>query len=227
VDAGFGRPGPFVVLEGPDGAGKSRAAAALVASLRAAGHDVVAVREPGGTPLGEALRDILLRAGVVDRTPVADALLFSSARAELVSEVIRPALAAGSVVVSDRYATSTAAYQGYGAGVDLEQLASLEALATGGLQPDLVLLIDVPVEAGLARRAAGTQGETRFEEHFDADFHARVRAGYLKMAGTDPVLWRILDGTRSEADVARLVNDHVAHLLARSEPFGVPARTDT
>ena len=214
-----------MVLEGPDGAGKSKAAAALVRAMRDAGHRVVAVREPGGTPLGEALRDILLRAGVVDRTPVADALLFSAARAELVSEVIRPALASGAIVVCDRYATSTAAYQGYGGGVDLAQLASLEALATGGLRPDLVMLIDVPVEAGLARRAAGAKGETRFEEHFDHDFHARVRRGYLAMAAADPARWRILDGTRSEADVAAAVVAHMEHLLTRDEPFVAPART--
>ena len=216
-----------MVLEGPDGAGKSKAAARLVRALRDSGRVVVAVREPGGTPLGEALRDILLRAGVVDRTPVADALLFSSARAELVSEVIRPALASGAIVVCDRYATSTAAYQGYGGGVDLAQLASLEALATGGLRPDLILLIDVPVEDGLARRAAGTGGETRFEDHFDHEFHARVREGYLAMAAADPMRWRILDGTRSEADVGGAVLDEVERLLSRNEPFVAPARTMT
>ncbi len=214
-----------MVLEGPDGAGKSRAAAAVVGWLRAAGHPVVAVREPGGTPLGEALRDILLRAGVVERTPVADALLFSAARAELVSQVIRPALAAGAIVVSDRYATSTSAYQGYGGGVDLGRLASLEALATGGLRPDLVILIDVPVEAGLARRAAGATGETRFEEHFDRGFHARVRAGYLSMAAADPERWRILDGTASESDVAQAVVAEVERLIAGDEPSVALARS--
>lgn len=214
-----------MVLEGPDGAGKSRAAAALVDRLRGSGLSVVAVREPGGTPLGEALRDVLLRAGVVERTAVADALLFSAARAELVGEVIRPALDAGAIVISDRYATSTTAYQGYGGGVDLEQLASLERLATGGLRPDLILLIDVPVEAGLARRAAGVQRETRFEEHFDRDFHERVRAGYLAMARADPERWRILDGIRSESDVAQAVIDHVERLVTASEPFMALART--
>jgi dTMP kinase len=227
VDDGQGRRGLFVVLEGPDGAGKSKAAAGLVRSLRDSGHVVVAVREPGGTPLGEALRDILLRAGVVDRTPVADALLFSAARAELVSEVIRPALASGAIVVCDRYATSTAAYQGYGGGVDLAQLASLETLATGDLRPDLVILIDVPVEAGLARRAAGARGETRFEEHFDHEFHARVREGYLAMAAADPTRWRILDGTRTQADVAEAVVDQVERLLSRNEPIVAPARSTT
>ncbi len=214
-----------MVLEGPDGAGKSIAAAALVSGLREAGYVVVGVREPGGTPLGEALRDILLRAGVVDRTPVADALLFSAARAELVSQVIRPALATGAVVVSDRYAASTTAYQGYGGGVDLGHLASLEALATGGLRPELTILIDVPVEAGLARRAAGGRGETRFEEHFDRDFHARVREGYLRMAEADPGRWQVIDGTRPEADVATAVIARVGHLLRASEPFATLART--
>ena len=214
-----------MVLEGPDGAGKSRAAAALVSALREAGYVVVGVREPGGTPLGEALRDVLLRAGVVERTPVADALLFSAARAELVSEVIRPALEAGAVVVSDRYATSTSAYQGYGGGVDLGHLASLEVLATGGLKPELTILIDVPVEAGLARRAAGGPGETRFEEHFDRDFHARVREGYRSMAAADPERWSVIDGTRSEAEVAAAVIARVTRLLDASEPFRTLART--
>ncbi len=224
MDAGGGRPGSFVVLEGPDGAGKSKSAAALVAWLRHAGHEVVAAREPGGTPLGEALREILLRVGVVERTAVADALLFSAARAELVSEVVRPALRSGAIVVCDRYATSTTAYQGYGGGVDLAQLASLETLATGGLRPDLVVLIDVPVEAGLARRAAGGRGETRFEERFDHAFHTRVREGYLAMAQADPTRWAILDGTDPEVDVAHAVVQHVERLLGRNEPSVARAR---
>ncbi|MBX3029992.1 MAG: dTMP kinase [Chloroflexi bacterium] len=202
----------FVVLEGPDGAGKSGAAASLVAALRAAGHEVTPTREPGGTPIGEALREVLLRAGVVERSGLADALLFSAARAELVQEVIRPALARGSIVVSDRYATSTTAYQGYGSGVPLDQLLLLERITTGGLRPDLVVLIDVPVEAGLARRGVAAGGETRFEEAFDREFHERVRDGYRAMAAADPTRWRVVDGTRSEADVAR---DVVAIVTSR------------
>ena len=195
--------GRFVVLEGPDGAGKSAAAASLVRGLLASGHDdVVATREPGGTPIGEALRQVLLRAGVVERSGLADALLFSAARAELVRAVIRPALERGAVVVSDRYATSTTAYQGYGAGVPLDDLRALEGVATGGLRPDLVVLIDLPVEAGLARRGSGAGGETRFEEAFDRAFHERVRQGYLAMAAADPARWRIVDGTMTAAAVA-------------------------
>ncbi len=205
--------GLFVVLEGPDGAGKSAAAAALVRELRARGHDVVPTREPGGTPIGEALREVLLRAGAVGRSGLADALLFSAARAELVAEVIRPALDRGAVVVSDRYATSTTAYQGYGSGVPLDQLLLLERVATGGLRPDLVVLIDLPVEAGLARRAQGVGGETRFEEAFDRDFHERVRGGYRAMAAADPARWRLVDGTRSQAEVAAQVLALVAPRL--------------
>jgi dTMP kinase len=222
VDDRQGGTGLFVVLEGPDGAGKSGAAARLVDALRAAGTTVTATREPGGTPIGEALREVLLRSGVVERSGIADALLFSAARAELVRQVIRPALARGEVVVSDRYATSTAAYQGHGAGVPLDELARLERIATGGLRPDLVVLIDVPVEAGLARRGAARGGETRFEEAFDRAFHERVREGYLAMAAADPDRWRIVDGTRPEADVARAVLDLVQHRLARSAGVGEP-----
>jgi dTMP kinase len=194
--------GLFVVLEGPDGAGKSGAAASVVEALRGTGLDVVATREPGGTPIGEALREVLLRAGAVERSGLADALLFNAARAELVRTVIRPALERGAVVVSDRYATSSTAYQGYGAGVPLDELRALERVATGGLRPDLVVLVDVPVEAGLARRQAGAGGETRFEEAFDRAFHERVRQGYLSMASEDPARWRVVDGTRSPAEVA-------------------------
>jgi dTMP kinase len=214
--------GLFVVLEGPDGAGKSGAAASLVRSLRAAGHAVTATREPGGTPIGEALRDVLLRAGVAERSGLADALLFSAARAELVRQVIRPALSRGEVVVSDRYATSTTAYQGYGAGVPLDQLAALERVATGGLRPALIVLIDVSVEAGLARRGAARGGETRFEELFDRAFHERVRDGYLAMAAADPDRWRIVDGTRPEAQVATEVLDIVRRRLRGADVTGEP-----
>jgi dTMP kinase len=157
---------------------------------------------------------VLLRTGVVERSGLADALLFSAARAELVGEVIRPALARGSIVVSDRYATSTTAYQGYGSGVPLDQLLLLERITTGGLRPDLVVLIDVPVEAGLARRSVAAGGETRFEEGFDRDFHERVRDGYRAMAAADPGRWRIVDGTRSPGEVAADVLASVTRALA-------------
>jgi dTMP kinase len=227
VEAAAGRKGRLVAVEGPDGAGKSGAAARLVDALRADGRAVTPVREPGGTPIGEALRDVLLRAGAVERSPLADALLFSAARAELVGRIIRPALERGDIVVTDRYATSTMAYQGYGGGVDRARLEDLERVATGGLVPDLVILIDVPVEDGLARRVAGGGGETRFEEWFDRDFHQRVRDGYLEMARADPARWRIVDGTREPAEVSGEVLRHVRALIGMAsagDPIASAAR---
>jgi dTMP kinase len=215
--AGAARPqsrGLFIVLEGPDGAGKSVQATRLAARLRDMGLAVTTTREPGGTPLGEQVRAVLLDPGPAVRGPVADALLFNAARSQLVAEVIRPALERGEVVISDRYATSTLAYQGYGSGLDRSVLSTIQAWVTGGLMPDLVVLIDVPVEVGLARRDAGHAAElTRFEdaERHDLAFHRRVREGYLEMATADPERWQVVDGSGSAdavaAEVARAVDD--------------------
>lgn len=206
------RRGRFIVLEGPDGAGKSAQAGLLAERLSERGFTVTLTREPGGTRLGEQVRAILLDPSDVARGPIADALLFNAARSQLVSEVIMPALERGDVVICDRYATSTMAYQGYGSGVDRAVLATIQAWVTGGLQPDLVVVIDVPVEVGLARRDAGRAEElTRFEddERHDLAFHQRVRAGYHEMAAADPTRWIIVDGSGSfeevAAEVARVV----------------------
>jgi dTMP kinase len=220
--------GRFIVLEGPDGAGKSVQAPRLVAHLRQRGFDVTLTREPGGTPLGEQIRGVLLDPGPVARGPVADALLFNAARSQLVTEVIRPALERGSIVVSDRYATSTMAYQGYGSGVDREVLAGIERLVTGGLAPDLVVLIDVPAAVGLARRQAGSTSErTRFEdaERHDSAFHERVRKGYLEMAAAEPGRWVTVTGDASVEDVAASVAGAVDAFLLRSGVHG-PSTTD-
>jgi len=205
--------GLFVTLEGPDGSGKTSQAARLAATLEHDGFDVVLVREPGGTELGERLRELLLHRDDLAIEPLSDALLFNAARAQLVSEVIRPALAAGHRVVCARFADSTLAYQGYGAGLDLAFLRSLEAIATGGLRPDLTILLDLPVEAGLARKRRGRSALTRFEARLDLAFHRRVRDGFLQLARAEPERWRVIDASRPRAAVTGDVTAAAKSLL--------------
>jgi dTMP kinase len=206
----------FIALEGPDGAGKSVQAARLAESLRSSGRVVTLTREPGGTELGEAIRRLVLEAGDLPRTPVVDALLFSAARAQSVDEIIRPALERGEIVVCDRFADSTLAYQGYGGGIPVETLRQLERVATGGLRPHLVILLDLPVAVGLDRRAHGApEAVNRFESSsaHDAEFHESVRRGYLELAAAEPQRWRVIDAARDveavAADVALAVGDVV------------------
>lgn len=206
----------FITIEGPDGAGKSRQAALLADRLRAAGHDVVLTREPGGTDFGERIRALLMNAPVGGHDPLSDALLFNAARAKLIGQVIKPGLARGAVVVCDRYADSTRAYQGYGSGIHPDTLAGLQILSTGGLTPTRTVLIDVSVESGLARRQAGAEAEmTRFEqaESHDAAFHERVRKGFLQMAADEPDRWRVVDGEGDTEEVAERVWKAVADLF--------------
>ena len=218
-----------MTLEGPDGAGKSAVTAALAAALTGGGLSLTVVREPGGTPLGEAIRSILMDARMQPSGP-ADALLFNAARAELVATVIRPALARGDLVICDRYADSTLAYQGYGSGVPLDDLRAMAAVSTGGLSPDRTILFDVPVALGLERRRHGPDDQqTRFEDEgrHDRAFHERVRSGYLAMAAADPDRWRIVDASRP---LDRLIEDVLAALAelvaaARSEPDDASVRT--
>lgn len=178
------------MLEGGEGAGKSRLLDALGERLRSAGRGVTLTREPGGTPLGEQIRALVLaREALGD--PLAELLLFEAARARLVAAVIEPALERGDVVVCDRFAASSTAYQGYGRGLGRELVERANAIATGGLAPDLTLLLDLAVEQGLARRAGAGAGD-----HFDREtvaFHERVRAGYLELAAGDAAGWRVID----------------------------------
>lgn len=206
--------GRFITLEGPDGSGKTHHAARLADALRARGHDVVLTREPGGTPLGERIRALLLTRGDAPLGPRTDALLFNAARAQHVWEVVDPALAAGRVVVCARYADSTLAYQGYGSGVPLDELRALIRIATGGRTPDRTILLDLPVEAGL-RRKSPDDTETRFETAFDLEFHLRVRAGFLEMAAADPGRWALVDADRDADAVFASV---LAAALAVVEP---------
>ena len=190
--------GTFITLEGSEGAGKTVLAKRLAEALERRGHVVVSTREPGGTGLGERLRAILLeQAGAGETAPVdarADALLFNAARAQLVAEVIRPALERGEIVVCARFADSTLAYQGYGAGLALDELRTIQAVATGGLAPDLTILLDVEPEIGLGRKTGASRN--RFESTFDLAFHRRVRAGFLQLARDEPARFRVVDSSR-------------------------------
>jgi dTMP kinase len=204
--------GLFVTLEGPEGAGKTVIAKRLVAALERRGRVVLSTREPGGTRLGERLRAILLEHGVDGGAPVdprADALLFNAARAQLVAEVIRPALDRGEVVLCARFADSTLAYQGYGAGLPIAELRSIADVATGGLKPDLTILLDVPPEIGLGRKTGDSRN--RFESAFDLPFHQRVRAGFLALAGEEPDRFRVIDSARH---IDAVTSDVIAAVLA-------------
>lgn len=189
--------GWFITIEGPEGGGKTTQAERLRAHLaREPGGTVQLAREPGGTWLGERVREILLArtgAGAAPTDPLTDAFLFNAARRQLVREVIRPAMDAGTTVICARFADSSLAYQGHGAGVPLEHLRTLADLATDGLTPDLTFLLDLPVEAGLARKAPGDV--TRFEAEFDLDFHRRVREGFLALASAEPARFVVIDAT--------------------------------
>ncbi|MDD5705855.1 MAG: dTMP kinase [Kiritimatiellae bacterium] len=198
--------GVFITFEGPEGSGKSTHLRRLTERLRAAGRSVVVTREPGGTPVGEALRG-LLQHDTVSEAPVprAEALLFCASRAQLVERTIAPALARGDWVLCDRFADSTFAYQGYGRGFDLATLEAINRFATGDLRPDLTILLDIEADAGrrrLAARQAGA-GETadRFEREAAA-FHERLRRGFLSLAAAAPTRFLVIDSGRDEETVA-------------------------
>lgn len=218
--------GWFITIEGPEGGGKTTQAEHLRAHLESLGRPVHVTREPGGTWLGERIREVLLARTAGSSTtaadPLTDALLFNAARRQLVREVIAPSLAAGTTVICARYTDSTIAYQGYGAGVPLDQLTTLARIATDGLVPDLTVLLDLPVEVGLARKAP--DDVTRFEAEFDRAFHERVRAGFLAIASTEAHRFVRIDATQSEAAVAaEIVGVLDARSVAR-EPESTSAR---
>jgi dTMP kinase len=189
--------GVFITFEGGDGSGKSTQSRRLAKRLQAEGRQVLLLREPGGTKLGEKVRKVLLERKHPIQ-PEAELLLFLAARAELVRDVIRPALARGEVVLCDRFSDSTLAYQGYGRGLDIESLTQLDVWATGGLVPDLTVLLDVPVEVGRAH--VGKDADAIERE--DNAFHERVRRGFLTIAAEAPDRFLVLDATRNKADVS-------------------------
>ena len=185
----------------------------LADALRTSGREVVLTREPGGTPLGERIRDVLLHAQEVPLSPESQVLLFSAARAQLVRDVIRPALAAGKMVIADRYFDSTLAYQGYAGGADLEGLHALQRFAVGETVPERTFLLDVPVDVIVARREQAKRRWDRFEVEGRA-FHERLRDGYLRLAAADPRRFIVVQGDRDEATVAAEIAREVDALLA-------------
>ena len=181
----------FITLEGPEGSGKTSHIPHLVEFLREKGYTVFPTREPGGTSIGEQIREVIHDLKNVEMHPRTETLLYQAARAQIVEQVIRPRLAAGEIVLSDRYADSTIAYQGYGHQQDLEQVRALIHYATGGLVPDLTILLDLDVEVGLKRKTR--QDEWNRLDAYTVDFHRRVRAGYLEMVKLDPARWSVVD----------------------------------
>ncbi|MCB0017026.1 MAG: dTMP kinase [Anaerolineales bacterium] len=200
----------FVTFEGSEGSGKSTQLRLLVEYLQAQGREIVVTREPGGTQIGEQIRDILHDVANTAMTSEAEILLYSAARAQLVREVIRPALAAGKLVLSDRYYDSTYAYQGYGRGLDLTMLRHVTQLATGGLKPDLTIFFDLSVERGLARRVAGGDEMNRMDQQQMA-FYERVYAGYQELVTAEPERWHVVDGDRPVGAIQAEVRELLAN----------------
>lgn len=197
-----------MTFEGPEGSGKSTQARLLYESLHARRFPVILTREPGGTRIGDLIRRIVLDLQHTEMAPTTEMLLFSAARAQLVSEVIRPYLEQGGIVVCDRYADSTYAYQGYGLGRDLSELRVITAAATGGLRPDITFYLDISAEAGLERKRRKHPGARLLVQHsidqewnrLDArelEYHQRVEAGYRELIAQDPERWRVLDARQS------------------------------
>ena len=205
--------GLFITLEGPEGAGKSTNRDYLAAHLRDHGLDVLLTREPGGTPLAERIRELLLAPSDEKMDADTELLLVFAARAQHLAEVIRPALARGAVVLCDRFTDATYAYQGGGRGLSVERIATLERFVQGGLQPDLTLLFDLPVEIGLSRAAARGRLD-RFEQEGQAFFEA-VRQAYLDRAKADPQRYRLIDAAQPLAAVQQSLDGLVGQIVER------------
>ncbi|HEX7974285.1 MAG TPA: dTMP kinase [Anaerolineales bacterium] len=206
----------FITFEGSEGCGKTTQVAELAKYLCQQGHPVLVTREPGGTPIGDQIREVLFSMRNTDMEPRAEILLFQASRAQLVSKVILPHLQKGGIVLSDRYADSTLAYQGYGYQLDLIPLRALIDFATGGLKPDLTLLLDLDVAAGLKRR--NKAGDINRLDAYQLEFYQRVRSGYHQMVQEDPQRWVVVDADQPldqvQMAVRRVVLDR---LKARRE----------
>lgn len=218
----------LITFEGLDGSGKTTQLAMLADYLQAGGVNVVRTREPGGTPIGDQIRDCLHDVANTAMAPAAEILLYSASRAQLVAEVIRPALATGAIVLCDRYADSTIAYQGYGRGLDLDALTFITRFATGGLRPDLTLLFDIDPQRGLSRRTTYGDEMNRMDLQ-TAAFYQRVREGYLALAAAAPERWVVIAADREvnsvQTEVRRIVSKRAALDLPATEKID-PAPQD-
>ena len=207
----------FLTFEGPDGSGKTTQVAPLAEFLTQLGYQVLITREPGGTAIGDQIRQVLSDLKNTGMHPRSETLLFLAARAQLVEEVIKPHLEDGYIVLCDRYADSTMAYQGYGHQNDLTQIRSLINFATGGLKPDLTLLLDVGAEAGLKRKAEGTEWNRL--DAYSLEFHQRVRQGYAALAQAEPERWVVIDADQPEEKVQERIRQVVlSHLPVIDKP---------
>lgn len=198
----------FITFEGGEGCGKSTQARLLLKKLEQQGIPTILTHEPGGTALGNEIRILLKRKQGSSISPQAELFLFAASRVQLVAELVRPALQEGKVVICDRFTYSTIVYQGYGRGLDLATVSMVNTMATGNLNPDLTILLDMPSEQGLERRR---RSKDRFELE-DLSFHHRVREGYLKMATAEPDRWLLIDASLAKAKIAEIIWDKVRKL---------------
>lgn len=208
--------GRFIVFEGGDGAGKSTQAALLVQDLRQNGHTVLHTREPGGTPIGEKLRSLVLDHGQGTVDARTEALMYAAARAAHVEQVIRPALADGTMVVCDRYVDSSLAYQGIGRELGEDAVRSINDFATGGLQPDLTVLLDVTPADGRSRRTVGADGKPLAEDRLESEpdeFHSRIRDAFVHFAAREPNRYLVLDAATGVQSLAAAITEAVAARL--------------
>ncbi|MEK6697615.1 MAG: dTMP kinase [Nitrospirota bacterium] len=212
--------GVFVTFEGIEGSGKSTQIGLLADYLTASGRPVTLTREPGGTPIGDQVRKILLDPASKGLDPVAELLLYAASRAQHLREVILPALEKGRVVLCDRFSDATLAYQGHGRGLDIDMIRALDRIVTGGRRPDLTILLDIGAAAGLARaRGRNSSRELEHEGRFENEetaFHHRVREGYLALAKEQPERFRVVDASRSPDEVGREIREIVDDMLRMS-----------
>jgi dTMP kinase len=204
----------FITFEGVEGCGKSTQSRLLYRRLQKLAIPALLTHEPGVTALGKKITRLLKWSADIRISPMAELLLFNASRAQLLEEIVHPALKEGKIVICDRYADSTIAYQGYGRGLDLSVVAAVNRLGTQGLTPDITFLLDVPVKGGLARKKDKTPDRFHAEK---LGFHSRVREGYLQLAGAESGRWLVIDGTQSKEKIAGIIWEKVTGLIASNK----------